>query len=335
MQSAPPGVLPMVRLPPGAIGRRRRWALLSLAGVLTLVVVAWWRSSGVSFVAGALRGARSRCDSPVSRFAEVPPREPGYVQFRSDRLRAETEDPFTKIRIALFGAGAVSALLALVFSLSRLAASTAGAPKAKPVMEVAQDVLLNGGASVLCGFLAFNDFRTDRAREEMKQEGVLIARGRVWLQDAAGPGKDALVRLSELRASRGKSARRPVLCIGDLRFCLACVESSSKIAEDVHRADLLLVPVLNSGEDRAPLVEAASRLRHVALPPAKSSNWDELCNMQAEKVRNQGLDGSSGQVVIIKKNGRVATRFLGVPNWNAIAGEISGRVAVGLDTQNI
>lgn len=260
------------------------------------------------------------------------PAEDEYKPFSADKLRAESEDPFAKVRIVLFGFGAVSALVGFVLTLPRLAGSMLGAPNAAPVATVAQDIALNVGGSALCAFLASQELRTEGARERQREEGALIARLTVSLHGAGGP---TLVRLSDLREFRGGRARRPVLCIGGLEFCLACVESSAKVIEAIDKADLLLVPVLSTDEDRMRLIDAASGLDHVALPPAGSSDWATMCSVQTEKVRSQGMDETRGQVVVIKKNGRVATRFLGVPNWPLIAGGMDTRIAVGLDSTNI
>ena len=74
-------------------------------------------------------------------------------------LRAEAEAPFRSFRIVVFGFGAVSAVLATLFSIPTLIGALGGAPNAKPLTEALQDIVINVGALAGCGLLLRGDLK--------------------------------------------------------------------------------------------------------------------------------------------------------------------------------
>lgn len=256
---------------------------------------------------------------------------PQERKFSNERLRAETEDPFAKVKVALFGFFTAGAGIGLLFILPRLLATLLGAPRASPLEKVAGDLAINFGATLFLGFLTYQEWNKDSVRQQAKEEGALIARLPVR---ASFEGKDVDVKLSDLRSGRQLPPWRPVICLGDQGFCLDCINTSKKVAEAMVRCDFLLIPVLNTADDKSVLAEAASGLSFVALPQ-ESEDWELLQEIQLAQVRSQGLDEATGQAIVVKKNGRVGTRFLGVPDWNSLTQEVDARVKIGLDTSNI
>lgn len=260
---------------------------------------------------------------------------PAEQKFSNDKLRAETEDPFAKVKVALFGFLTGGAGIGLLFILPRLIASLLGAPRAAPLPSVLQDVAVNFGAMVFCGFLTYQEWNQDSVRSQAKEEGALIARLPVQVPT---DGEVVDVQLSDLRVGRRMKSRRPVLCLGNLKFCQDCIDASMAVQEAMIRTDFLLVPVLcNPSEDDAPALAAAVKdLSFVALPGKDpKGDWALLSEIQLAQVRSQGLDEDVGQAIIIKKNGRVGTRFLGVPDWKSLTAEVDARVKLGLDTRNV
>ncbi|CAE7605244.1 eef1aknmt [Symbiodinium natans] len=225
----------------------------------------------------------------------------------------------------------------LLFILPRLLATLFGAPRASPLPSVLQDVAVNFGAMVFCGFLTYQEWNQDSVRSQAKEEGALIARLPIQVP-MDGEAKVVEARLSDLRVGRQMKSRRPVLCLGNLQFCRDCISAAMEVQEAMTRCDFLLVPVLynSSAEDASSLAEAAKDLRFVALPGKDpDGDWAQLSEIQLAQVRSQGLDEAIGQAIIIKKNGRVGTRFLGVPEWKSLTAEVDARVKLGLDTRNV
>lgn len=262
-------------------------------------------------------------------------------RFSKDKLRAETDDPFAKVRVYFYFFGVLSGSVGLLFIIPRLIGSVFGAPKAAPLAALLPDLGINGGAALFFAFLLYSETQQANKMERAKQEGALIGRLPVQIQGGDGKAANGVV-LSDLRQSRMMRARRPILCIGDLEYCRRCIDSSLPQAEALDSSDFLLVPILVDGdgtalvepEDLQELSLTSKGSGHIAMPKADDS-WDEFCEMQREQAQSQGMDVNSGLVVIVKKNGRVGTRFLGEPNWPGITGEVRARAATGLDTTNV
>eukprot|EP00440_Ansanella_granifera_P073237 gb/GFBE01079471.1/.p1 GENE.gb/GFBE01079471.1/~~gb/GFBE01079471.1/.p1 ORF type:complete len:317 (+),score=61.31 gb/GFBE01079471.1/:1-951(+) len=267
--------------------------------------------------------------------SELIPRRAGpepFKPFSNDKLRAETEEPFAKAKIALFGFGAALSGVGFLFIVPRLIGSLAGAPRAAPVGSVATDLAINLVATLSLAYLTYQEINTETVRVQAKEEGSLIARLPLQLEGGT-------FKISDFRALRQQRARRPVLCIGSRDFCMECIESSLPVSEAMDRSDFLLVPVLSgssSEAERASILEAANKHKCVALPGKdREGSWEQLCQLQEEQVRQQGMDEGQGQVMIIKKNGRVGARFVGVPDWSSLTSEVAARTRIGLDTTNI
>ncbi|CAE7835707.1 unnamed protein product [Symbiodinium sp. CCMP2592] len=182
---------------------------------------------------------------------------------------------------------------------------------------------------------SLKEWNQDSVRSQAKEEGALIARLPVQVPT---DGEVVDVQLSDLRVGRRMNSRRPVLCLGNLKFCQDCIDASMEVQEAMVRTDFLLVPVLcNPSDDDVPALAAAVKdLSFVALPGKDpKGDWALLSEIQLAQVRSQGLDEDVGQAIIIKKNGRVGTRFLGVPDWKSLTAEVDARVKLGLDTRNV
>lgn len=126
----------MIRQPRGAL-------ILLLAG---------WQCSG--------RRAHSRIPQPTQ--PHPPARRPRTCSQSTElgaSLRAEAEAPFRSLRVALFGAGTVSAGLATLFTLPQMAATLAHAPNAKSPAELGLDIAINLGALAFCGYFLRADLQ--------------------------------------------------------------------------------------------------------------------------------------------------------------------------------
>jgi hypothetical protein len=247
-----------------------------------------------------------------------------------------------KPRIFLFGGLAVSGLIGFIFIVPRLLGSALGAPKAAPIMDVVQDLGVNAVAVVVCGGIAAYDADQEQKREQQKEEGALVARVRVLPQGEV-EASEGTIKLSACRSSKSSSPQRPVLCFGDLDYCMKCLDATREISQAMKRSDFLFVPILtgDNGLERSEELEEAVRgVPYVAIPKpgmdgAAVRDWRDLIELQRKQATEQGADYSQGLVIIVKKNGRIGLRALGIPDWRAMTGEVAARVAAGMDTENI
>eukprot|EP00434_Breviolum_minutum_P014113 symbB.v1.2.012444.t1/scaffold860.1/size157271/13 len=251
-------------------------------------------------------------------FVENDPRRPPFPQPGTDHTI-----PYFLL-ICTADSKSAGAGIGLLFILPRLIGTLFGAPRASPLEKVLSDLGINFVAMIFFGFLTYQEWNSET-------EGALIARLPVQV---SLNGKDVDVKLSDLRSGRQLLPRRPVICIGNEQFCLDCIDASQEVGEAMARCDFLLIPVLSTSNGRTSVADAAKGLSFVALPQ-ESADWELLQEIQLAQVRSQGLDEATGQAIIVKKNGRVGTRFLGVPDWKSLTSEVDARVQIGLDTDNI
>jgi len=177
--------------------------------------LAW---AGVHLPRGCVGGARvgksalhaSAADEPEYEYDPAP-------RFDTDKLRAESEAPFAKVRVLFWGFGALSTAIGFLLILPRVLGSAFGAPNAAPLEKVLTDLGINGAGLVLFAFLLTQELDTEAKREWATKEGALLARLPVLLRQAASKEEKeelSMLELSDLRASRAARPLRPVICIG-------------------------------------------------------------------------------------------------------------------------
>ena len=54
-----------------------------------------------------------------------------------------------------------------------------------------------------------------------------------------------------------------------------------------------------------------------------------------QALAQDATSAERGLTLILKKNGRVGTRRLGLPDWPSLVGDVGARAGAGLDTTNI
>ena len=73
---------------------------------------------------------------------------------------------------------------------------------------------------------------------------------------------------------------------------------------------------------------------HLALPAG--GGWQDVVGTELATAVAQNADAAArGFTLILKKNGRVGTRRLGMPSWDGLVQDVDARRAGGLDTANI
>jgi len=257
-------------------------------------------------------------------------------RFKASDLRTEVDDFGGQARFYLFGAFAVSGGIGLFFIVPRLLAIITGFQPAEYLDGSLQDLAINLSAALGFGFLFKQELDGQERRKRRRAEGGLIASAGVRMAEG---GKR--MALADLRFGRSAEPRLPMICIGPRDFCQQCVETSRSYADRIESAEFLLVPVLTakgSSDPAAALAavkDAAQGLSYVAFPDEPAEVWQDLQQIQASEVEYQGMDGSDGIVIVVKKNGRVGGRFLGLPDWKAFTGQVEARASAGLDTTRI
>mmetsp|Transcript_52068 Transcript_52068/g.169349 ORF Transcript_52068/g.169349 Transcript_52068/m.169349 type:complete len:120 (-) Transcript_52068:111-470(-) len=73
----------------------------------------------------------------------------------------------------------------------------------------------------------------------------------------------------------------------------------------------------------------------VAMPQA-AAQWGQALLPELEAAAKQSPTAAErGLTIVLKKNGRVGTRRLGTPDWQALVDDVGARRAAGLDVTNI
>ena len=74
----------------------------------------------------------------------------------------------------------------------------------------------------------------------------------------------------------------------------------------------------------------------IALPNVGGDEWSSALSSDLEQAVKQDASAlTRGLTLILKKNGRVGTRRLGMPNWDGLLADVEGRRRAGLDVTNI
>ena len=238
------------------------------------------------------------------------------------QLRAEAEAPFRSFRLVIFGASAASATLATLFALPALVGALAGAPNAKPLIEVLQDLAINLGALAVCGWFVRGDLQ---ARERQM--------ARLLREDQLGACQLELANGRVLRLAQLRGFARAVVVAGSDAQVAAAVAAAEPYKQDLIDRAVLVVPLVLSGSGGgtdgsgaagssgcgsgsrvlAPATKEELRWR---AQPIRTGEWQQWFEDQA-RLANKGLEG--GLYVSLRLDGRVRGSGVGCPSWAAMA----------------
>jgi hypothetical protein len=74
----------------------------------------------------------------------------------------------------------------------------------------------------------------------------------------------------------------------------------------------------------------------IALPQGSGADWKSALSSELEQAAKQDpAIMERGLTIVLKKNGRVGTRRLGMPDWGGLLADVQGRKMAGMDTTNI
>ena len=84
-----------------------------------------------------------------------------------------------------------------------------------------------------------------------------------------------------------------------------------------------------------PDIPNLTEYEHLGLPLVLAS-WNSVIKKELAAAIKQTPEAlQKGVTIIIKKNGKVGSRRLGVPLWSSLAADVSERAGYGLDVTNI
>jgi hypothetical protein len=250
------------------------------------------------------------------------------------RLREEVESPFRKVRLLFFASSCGSALTALYFSLSAL-----GYSDAIPLDEALTSCAINISGAIVCGLLAYREYKAGEQNLER------IARGGKLAKLGVTPADDEKVVIP-LADYRRKA--RVLICAGGKeyieRICRSLnadqLADTNNLSENLKLVGLIVVPVLLTGEDGQKLATGdtkacwrstipaendrnfeSSRSDEVVSFPWGNGPWTEYLQSEIETAKSQGFDVlENGITLLVKKNGKILRRATGMPRWGDLVG---------------
>ncbi|KAG7352931.1 DUF3493 domain containing protein [Nitzschia inconspicua] len=258
------------------------------------------------------------------------------------RLREEVESPFRKVRLLFFGSSAGSALTALYFSaLNTIKALSGGYSDAPPLDEALTSDAINIGGAIVCGLLAYREYKAGQSNLERIARGGKLAR--LVVEPAASGSKR-----QQLAAYRRIS--RVVIAAGGKDYISKLARSmtsdqlkdSNIIPEKLLEVDVIVVPVLLESTEDGKVVARdtkkfwkeevqpdhefdknfdISKADPVVAFPIGNNQWSDYLESEIETALGQGFDVlEKGITLTIKKNGRILRRATGQPPFQDLIG---------------
>lgn len=275
--------------------------------------------------------------------------EDGYT--RKQLLRAEAETPFLKVRLFFLGSLLVSAGLSFLTTLPAIIAVSSGVRRGD-MTELGTNLAINSGGIVVIGALIKRDLDNQKARLERIAKGGALAALPLKIVSKE-TGTPLIVKLSDLRRDRGIE-KRVVIVAAPRELLKTSIDSSISLSGDLNGNDLLVVPLIideanSQGEilvsfDNYLLNEIFDsrgeerddkKSTHLGLP-VEVKKWNDVLQKELNNALKQSKDAlSMGATIVIKKNGKVGSRRLGVPIWEQLTEDVQIRKEIGLDTTNI
>jgi hypothetical protein len=261
---------------------------------------------------------------------------------QNQRLREETEAPFAKLRLFAWPVLFAGAGLGTFIASTTLIAEAIGSREA--IDGSALNLGIDIAAVISVGALWRNDVASRDTRLRRITAGSAIAALSV-LCLADGTSRP----LKNLRVGRGEGGdgMRVVIVAATEKALCSTLRQAEELSPRLVESDLLLVPVLLDSSGATPRAEAptaamltrdsdaAAPREHLALPQALA-NWQDVLAIELQTALGQDATAADrGLTLVLKKNGRVGTRRLGSPDWDAMLLDVAARKQAGLDTVNI
>lgn len=218
---------------------------------------------------------------------------------------------------------------------------------------VFNNLLVNLSGIPVLAFLIRRDFISQQSILDRMKKGSKLSQLRLKVTD----GKDSapfvlkLVQLRKGRQSVSDEGKRVVIVAATLELLESSMASAYRQRDNIKKNDLLIVPLcINySSQNDATISYKISipDLKEI-LPsdalvdaflgiPVDQSSWSEVITTELESARKQSssINSNLSITLVIKKNGKVGSRRIGVPLWESLIDDVETRRAQGLDVTNI
>ena len=192
------------------------------------------------------------------------------------------------------------------------AAATPLAPRACDWSATPQ-LAINFGVLLTCAFLLRQEVRTGERRMSRLARGASLARLKVTV-----PPKEVITKLGGLR-----SKRRLVILAGREPILTAAVASAEQFKGALYDRRILVVPLLLPPAAGTAEAEVTFPTGNWIASPVLASEWLEW--FAEEKVAAKVDEARAADevlVVIVKFNGKVGGRSMGMPAWSQLVGDI-------------
>jgi len=266
------------------------------------------------------------------------------------RLREEVENPFRKVRLALFGFSTISASVALYFSsLSTIKSYVGGYSDAPPLTTCWQNDAINLGAVLLSAFLVQRDLQAgDKNLQRIQTGGQLAA---LPVEPMSPVFNYGTFTLADYRRQA-----RVLICAGGESYLrrLALSLTSDQLSDTnilpqrLAESDVLVVPVLLRPDGNYGYVVSRetkafwnrlqsfdlydetfrpelgrnfdiTRAQEIIAFPRNAPQWQDVLDSEIDTAASQGFDVfNQGITLTIKKNGKILRRATGLPPWGEL-----------------
>lgn len=232
------------------------------------------------------------------------------------RLREETEAPFRKARMFVYGGSAISAGVGGFISSLRIIASLTGVRGVQPLSETLPNVGVDVLVIIICVLLLrFETAAGDRRLRRMSRGATVAAlRTRDCVTEATNLLKDR----------RGK--KRVVVIAGEARGVRAAVTGAEEVRERLDELEVEVIPFVMNGEDGRDGTEDEEVLarRGWRTLPVGREDWRRWFESERDAVKKGKISGDGSQVlvVIVRLDGKVGARSVGAPLWPRLVEEV-------------
>lgn len=187
-------------------------------------------------------------------FDEIEPEE----FTRKQILKEETEAPFRKIRLFLYGSLGAAAGIGSILTLASLIATLTGARDGN-LDEIYQNLAINVLGVPVLGYFIKRDLDAQKSLLVRIQKGGKLAGLRLKVDSANGP---MVVKLSDLRRGRGIE-KKVVVVVAPPELLQSSIISSIKESKNLLSNNIITVPV---SIESNPAREGDVILKTISLP---------------------------------------------------------------------
>lgn len=224
------------------------------------------------------------------------------------RLREETEAPFRKARMFVYGGSAISAGVGAFIATLRVIAALVGVSGTQPLSETVPNVAVNLGVIGLCALLLRFETKAGERRLDRMSRGARI--GSLRIEDSATR------QVLQLKDLRGRS--RIVLVAGTGKKVQEAMSTAEDIKDSLAQSNLVIVPFITDSNE-----ETQRAMRFWRMRPYSEAGWGKWYQTEREVIKARlGAKAEEVLVIIVRLDGKVGARSVGSPMWLKLIEEI-------------